>query len=186
MKNELLLVAVPPAAPIIVSRVAGKPNVAAFSLAPTKPRRAAKSHAEGGVDFEFKKHKKVTITWVLDKGIKELTSTEVKFSKVRRGKQTTALKPIPETAQSFPFTVHFDDGNRHDPQIVVTPIGGGGPAKTPAKKAAKTPAKKAAKTPAKKAAKTPAKKAAKTPAKKAAKTPAKKAAKTPAKKAARG
>ncbi|MEZ4362881.1 MAG: hypothetical protein R3B48_22005 [Kofleriaceae bacterium] len=152
----LLAVSVPPTKPIIyVSALGGVPEVAGFSL--TEGGAAA----TGGVVFVFAKSETATVTWVLGPGIAELTSQDIQFSSVSGGEQMLTLEPPGKEAEASPFSVVFDSGAAHDPQIVVTPIGGGVPpapgkgARTPVKKAARAPAK----TPAKKAAKTPAKKA---------------------------
>lgn len=73
----------------------------------------------------------ITITFVLGTGITQLTSDVVNFSSVSSNQQTLQLTSPATTssdASGFPFLVVFPSGGTHDPQIIVTPIGGPPPA----------------------------------------------------------
>lgn len=127
-----------------------KPNsdVASFALTNTG------ASSTGGVTFIFPSTFKgnVTVTWVLGSGISSLTSQTLQFSQVTNNTQTLTLT-APTAASSdgagYAFTVVFSSGGTHDPQIIVTPIGGqpGNQKAKPAKAAAKR--KPAPKVPAK-------------------------------------
>ena len=136
-----------------------KPNsdVASFALTNTG------ASSTGGVTFIFPSTFKgsVTVTWVLGSGISSLTSQTLQFSQVTNNTQTLTLT-APTTSSSdaagYAFTVVFTSGGSHDPQIIVSPIGGQPPSLAkakPAKAAAKR--KPAPKAPAKSKAKAPAK-----------------------------
>ncbi len=81
-----------------------------------------------GVALVFQSPQKTsTIYWVLDSTVKKLTSEspDLTFSAVSHGEQTVTTQAHTYSAQSIPFLVTFSSGNMHDPQIIVTPIGGG-------------------------------------------------------------
>lgn len=145
----------------------GTSDVASFALTNTG------ASSTGGVALVFPSgfSGNITVTWVLGTGIASLSSEVVNFSSVSSSTQTlqlTAPTTSSSDASGFPFTVNFTSGGSHDPQIVVTPIGGGIPPSMPKPtkgKAAKRPAPKKAGKPAPKAKPVVAKAKAKAPAK---------------------
>jgi hypothetical protein len=129
-QDTLVPISVPPKKPVIyVMAIEGTPDTAGFSLSEKGP------FAEGGVVFVFAKPQTITATWVLGAGISKLSSPDLEFSSVVKGEQTLTLSSTPGQGQLLPFFVHFDSGEQHDPQVVITPIGGGVPP-TPVKSAA--------------------------------------------------
>jgi hypothetical protein len=67
-----------------------------------------------------------TIYWYLDSTVSELTSESpaLVFSAVQDQQQTVTTKAHTYKALAISFLVTFASGNQHDPQIIVTPIGG--------------------------------------------------------------
>jgi hypothetical protein len=104
----------------------GTADVASFALTNT----GASSTSGVVLVFPSGTTGSVTITWVLCAGIYSLTSQVVTFSPVSSNKQTLQLSApttVSSDASGAPFTVTFTSGGSHDPQIIVTPIGGGIP-----------------------------------------------------------
>jgi len=101
----------------------GTSNVASFALTD------AGASSTGGVVFVFPSGftGDITVSWVLGTGIASLSSDVVTFSSVSSNTQTlqlTAPATVSSDGSGFRFTVNFTTGGSHDPQIVVSPIGG--------------------------------------------------------------
>lgn len=128
-------------------------DVASFALTD------ASASSTGGVTFVFSSSYKgtVLVTFKLGKGIASLSSSTLNFSAVSNNQQTLSLtSPASSSSDGsgYAFTVNFSSGAKHDPQIIVTPIGGqpGSQSKRlPAKRkpTPKAPTKAKAKAPAK-------------------------------------
>lgn len=132
----------------------GTAEIASFALTNT----GASSTAGMTLVFPSGFTGNITITFQLGTGITQLTSDVVNFSAVSSNQQTlqlTAPTTTSSDASGFPFSVVFPSGGTHDPQIIVTPIGGqpgnkqSKRLKPVVKKAAKAKAKPAAKAKAK-------------------------------------
>ncbi len=152
----------------------GTQDVASFALTNTG------ASSTGGVTFVFPStfSGNVTVTFVLGTGIARLESSTLAFGPVVNGQQNltlTAPSTVSANASGYSFTVIFTSGGTHDPQIVVSPIGGQ-PGNQAGAKKSKASGKRASKAPAKAKAKAPAKTKAK------AKAPAKAKRSGPARK----
>lgn len=76
----------------------------------------------GGLSWKYKAQgqSNLELTFKLEEGVASLSSSSINFSTVQSNQQTATLAP--ETVDDS-FNVNFTSGNKHDPQIVVTPIG---------------------------------------------------------------
>lgn len=123
---ELLVVSVPTGSSNVKIQVSstmiGGTQYPQFYL-PANPTKKFKD----GVALVFQSPQSTsTIYWYLDSTVKQLTSESslLTFSSVSGGEQTVTTQAHTYSAQSIPFLVIFPSGNMHDPQIIVTPIGG--------------------------------------------------------------
>lgn len=123
---ELLVVSVPTSSTNVKIQVSstmiGGSQYPLFYL-PGNPTKKFKD----GVALIFQSPQKTsTIYWYLDSSVSELTSESplLTFSSVSGGEQTVTTQAHTYSAQSIPFLVSFNSGKMHDPQIIITPIGG--------------------------------------------------------------
>lgn len=123
---ELLVVSVPTSSTNVkiqvTSTMIGGTQVPQFYL-PGNPTKKFKD----GVSLVFQSPQKTsTIYWYLDSTVSQLTSESslLTFSSVSGGEQTVTTQAHTYSAQSIPFLVTFSSGDMHDPQIIITPIGG--------------------------------------------------------------